>query len=184
MSFTISETASGPRLSSDQRLSADVDFEAIIRDLATRGSSLFQAVKAAPVAARQIPEESRDILVRTCINGSETINTAKPSDWIVTSLDIDARPMQDRQGMKNVYVVKDDRFHTIYDLSAHSTEDGIICHPKGEKPIDVLAFPGGFDIVAPWGERQQASSGVIVRKAGDVYGIHIEAFQKTYRICD
>ena len=39
---------------------------------------------------------------------------------------------------------------------------------------------GGFDIVAPWGERMAAESGFLILNGDDVYGAHRDAFHRSY----
>ena len=49
-----------------------------------------------------------------------------------------------------------------------------------EAPVEVIEFRGGFDIVAPWGERQRRSKGYLLLNRGEVYGIYEPIFDKTY----
>jgi hypothetical protein len=46
--------------------------------------------------------------------------------------------------------------------------------------VDAIRLPGGFDIAAPWGERQQAPSGYLILSGGEVYGNNAETFAATY----
>ena len=61
-----------------------------------------------------------------------------------------------------------------------SNDFGRVCRAKGT--VDAVAFAGGFEILAPWGERQRAAAGYIVRNGTDVYGIEERAFDATYEI--
>lgn len=164
-----------PRLTSSAKLSAEADFEAAAADLARLGSPVFRARKVAYVAARRATSREP---VETRYNGKETHNTAEPGDWIVTNMDADRRLLRDRDGNANTYVIPAATFATLYDRDTGATDFGDIFKAKGV--VDAVALPGGFDIVAPWGERQQAPAGYLVRNGADVYGIHAEAFDKTY----
>ena len=46
--------------------------------------------------------------------------------------------------------------------------------------MSALSLPGGFDIVAPWGERQTGASGYLLLNGDEVYGISRDAFEATY----
>ena len=39
-------------------------------------------------------------------------------------------------------------------------------------------FPGGFDIMAPWGRRQATASGYLISNGPEVYGSSKEAFEE------
>jgi hypothetical protein len=164
-----------PRLVASTRLSADADFDRLAADLERYGSARFRARKVAFVAARQAAAPER---IETRFNGKETENTATPGDWIVTNMDADRRILLDREGHSNTYVILAASFPVLYDRDTGDTEFGAVYKAKGV--VDAVALPGGFDIMAPWGERQRAPAGYLVRNGADVYGIHGEAFEKTY----
>ncbi len=42
--------------------------------------------------------------------------------------------------------------------------------------MSALPLPGGFDILAPWGERQTGASGYLLLNGDEVYGSSHEAF--------
>jgi hypothetical protein len=46
--------------------------------------------------------------------------------------------------------------------------------------VDAIRLPGGFDIAAPWGERQRVPSGYLILNGSEVYGSNAEAFRATY----
>ena len=50
--------------------------------------------------------------------------------------------------------------------------------------VEALLFKGGFDILAPWNERQVGPSGYLLKNGDDVYGIEKSTFGKTYLIVD
>ncbi len=55
---------------------------------------------------------------------------------------------------------------------------GKVYRPKGV--VTALRFRGGFDILAPWGERQVAPAGYLILNGADVYGNNAETFEATY----
>jgi len=142
MAFEILTRSSGPRLVAKRVLRPDTDFDAIADKVSEFGIKPFRAIKSAPVAARRVPENRPSFKVVTHYNGVETRNVAKPGDWIVTSLDLNERIMRDAQGHKNVYVIKPENFDRIYERRNAANEDGLICYPTGEKPLDVIYFFG------------------------------------------
>jgi hypothetical protein len=172
MIFSITAAASGKaRLESDARLLPE-HFWAIAAQLSQRP---IQARKIGYVAAR--PAGRRET-VETRWNGTETTNTAEPGDWIVTSLSPRREPLRDRDGSLNIYVIAADGFRDLYEPTAGRSEHGAIYRPKGV--VEALYLPGGFDIVAPWGERQQAPAGYLLLRSEEVYGNNVETFKTTY----
>lgn len=118
--------------------------------------------------------------IETLWNGKETTNTAKAGDWIVTNLNVDKKPILDGGGNANTYVVTPEKFSLLYEENEGENEFGRIYKPKSI--VDVILFPGGFDIIAPWGERQKADAGYLVLNGRDVYGNNSETFDATYEI--
>ena len=78
----------------------------------------------------------------------------------------------------NTYVVPADRFPSLYELTEGHNEYGDVYRAKGV--VDAIELPGGFDIVAPWGEQQQAPAGYLVLNGEEVYGNNAETFATTY----
>jgi hypothetical protein len=172
MTFRITAAESGEaRLEADARLQPG-EFRAIADQLR---QSPRRARKVGYVAARQT---QRHEAVETRWNGKETTNMAQPGDWIVTSLSPKQEPLRDRDGSVNTYVVAADRFDSLYEASADRNEHGTIYRAKGV--VDTIELPGGFDIVAPWGERQQAPAGYLILNGDEVYGNNAETFSATY----
>jgi hypothetical protein len=162
----------GPRLFSDTKLTPD-DFRAIAKDLGTKP---FAARKSGLISARTA---ERDEKVETLWNGKETINTARPGDRIVTNLDAHGVPLVDRDGHHNVYVVKADKFVTLYELGDTTSPLGQTYRARGT--VEAIAFPGGFEILAPWGEKQIAGNGFLILNNADVYGNNAETFNASYQ---
>ena len=161
----------GPRLISDAKLSA-ADFRAVGKKANTPP---FVARKSGLIAARTA---TRDERVETHWNGKETTNTARPGDRIVTNLDARGEPLVDRDGNHNIYVIKADAFITLYDLA--DTPEILVATYRARATVEAIEFPGGFDIIAPWGERQTADRGYLLLNGADVYGNHTETFEASY----
>lgn len=175
-SFTIEHTGSArhPRLVAPARLTPS-DFDAIAVAL---GASPMRARKVAPVAARRVESEQ---VVLTHWKGEETHNTARPGDWIVTSLNRQFLPLRDGANQVNRYVLKPEKFAEIYERAAgENVEHGAHFRPTGV--VDALPFPGGFDIEAPWGERQTGTAGYLMRSGTDVYFNEKVTFEETYEV--
>ena len=95
--FTIEKT--GPQHSNDRLIANAVLNEADFRAIARRlDAKPMQARKTTPIAARQATAGER---IETHWNGSETINTAKPGDWIATTLTADGQVLRDDDGHAN-----------------------------------------------------------------------------------
>jgi hypothetical protein len=161
----------------DIRLEADAvltpaDFDRIASE---PGRRRLRARKIGFVAARQAAEPE---VVETRWNGSETTNRARIGDWIVTSLDPQQQPLRDGGGHTNTYVVPAEGFADLYQLTGAQSGLGDVFRAKAV--VDAIALPGGFDIVAPWGERQTAPSGYLLCNGTDVHGNHAETFEATY----
>ena len=45
-----------------------------------------------------------------------------------------------------------------------------------------MPLPGGFDILAPWGERQTGAAGYLLLNGTEVSGSSWDAFAETYEI--
>jgi len=165
------------RVVSDSGISA-AEFDRLASDL---GSPPRRARKTGLVAARRVKRAQR---VETRWNGKETENRAVPGDWIVTALAADGSPLRDGAGELNVYVIKADRFGTLYEpvADAAETADGAVF--RARELVDALRVEGGFSILAPWGEMQRANDGWLLRSGSDVYGNHRETFAETYALLD
>ena len=165
------------RVMADAQISGSEDFEALAEEAAQLGVACVNARKVGYVSARQADHEEE---VMTLVDGTETRNVARVGDWIVTNMDANQNVLRDGDGQVNSYVIRRDRFGELYEPTGTRNEFGNVHRAKGI--VDAIAFAGGFDIVAPWGERQRAEAGYIVRKGGDVYGVHWRAFEATYEI--
>jgi hypothetical protein len=172
MVFHITAAVSGKaRLESDERVLAE-HFAAIAAKLR---QTPVRARKIGWVAARRA---SRRETVETRWNGTETTNTAQPGDWIVTNLSPQQEVLRDSQGTVNSYVITADRFPSLYEPAGGRNEYGAIYRAKGV--VEAIHLPGGFDIVAPWGERQQAPAGYLLLNGEEVYGNDVGTFATTY----
>jgi hypothetical protein len=163
----------------DARLEADAvlspeDFAGIAKEL---GSPPRKARKIGFVAARRT---SSPEAVETRWNGKESVDRARAGDWIVTNLNPQKEPLRDRDGHLNTYVILADRFMNLYEPAGTHGELGTIY--RARNVVDVLSLPGGFDIVAPWGERQTAPAGYLIWSGPDVYGNNAQTFAATYEL--
>ena len=164
-------TAAGARLKADAVLTPQ-EFQEIATWLKQRA---FRARKTGLVAARTALQTEQ---VETRWNGKETKNTARPGDRIVTSLDVTGTPLVDRDGHRNVYVIKPETFVATYEITDVRYELGPTYRSLAE--VHALHFPGGFEIVAPWGETQRAADGYLLLNGADVYGNNADTFRQTY----
>ena len=165
------------RVGGNARLEADAiltpaDFARIAEEL---GQTPVRARKVGYVAARKATASER---VETRWNGKETTNTARPGDYIVTNLSPQRQPLRDDDGYINDYVIAADRFPTLYEPTSDTSEQGAIYRAKGV--VSALPLPGGFDILAPWGERQTGASGYLLLNGDEVYASSAGAFDATY----
>jgi hypothetical protein len=170
--FTVNtKAAGGPRLTARTKLTPD-DFRAVaisvgVPPFAARKSGLISAVAA-----------TRDKKVETRWNGKETVNTARRGDRIVTNLDANGKPLVDRDGNHNVYVIKADTFDKLYELA--DTPEIVVATYRARGTVAAIALPGGFEILAPWGETQLADRGYLILNGPDVYGNNADTFEATY----
>lgn len=135
------------------------------------------AQKMGFVTARQAETVER---VTTLYEGHETSNTANVGDWIVTNMTPGGTALRDSSGRLNTYVIAADAFERLYEATHRQLELGSLYSARGT--VSVLKLPGGFDILAPWKERQKAKAGYLIRNGDEVYGIEKSVFHRTYDI--
>ena len=150
------------------------DFEQLAERLSLRPR---HARKIGLIVARRATAPER---VATRWNGSETTNVAQPGDWTVTNLSAQLEPLRDRDGHPNTYVITSARFPELYELATIETAFGPAY--RARSVVLALKLPAGFDIIAPWGERQQAPSGYLISNGHEVYGNNTETFEASYEI--
>ncbi len=150
------------------------DFQNIAHDL---NRPPLEAKKTALVAAVQV-ETLTEVI--TYWNGKETTNEAQVGDWIVTTLDASEEPLRDNAGNKNRYIVEQAKFPCLYLDTGRVGENGRVFESRGA--VKALFFEGGFEIEAPWGEKQSADSGYLLLNGEEVYGNAKETFESTYRL--
>jgi hypothetical protein len=161
------------RFTADQKLTRR-DFEQLAVKLSAEP---IRARKIGFVAAAQTTAARR---IDTQWNSKETSNTANPGDWVATNLSPQQVPLRDSDGNLNTYVIPAARFPVLYEPTGIAGELGDVYKPKAL--VLALHLPGGFDIVAPWGERQQADSGYLLLNGDEVYGNNAETFEATYEV--
>lgn len=162
-------------LAASRKLNED-DFYAIAKEL---GRDPIRARKIGFVAARKA-EDSEE--VETLWNGSETTNTASPGDWIVTNLSPTREVIRDKDGNENTYVISAKKFPKLYEETDDENEFGQVY--KAKNVVEAIFLSGGFEIVAPWGQKQFADVGYLLSNNGDIYGNNEQTFKKTYEILD
>ena len=178
-----------PRLVSAEKLTPN-DFRTICDHLREYGYTCERARKIGFAAAKQATAPT---VVHTIYNQKETVNEAKPGDWIVVNMEgsfsrfqpgvhkVDNYLIIDAAGNKDTYVIAAARFPELYEETEHTSKEGLVYRSKST--VDAVKVPGGFDILAPWGERQRRDAGYIVCNGREeVYGILDEVFERTYLI--
>jgi hypothetical protein len=60
------------------------------------------------------------------------------------------------------------------------TEFGPIYLPKGV--VEAIHLSGGFEILAPWGQKQQSPDGYLLLNGTEVYGNDKNTFEATYAV--
>jgi hypothetical protein len=98
----------------------------------------------------------------------------------VTNLTAERRLLRDRQGYVNSYVVRVRRFAKLYQPTDGKTRFGAIYQAKSL--VSAIRLRGGFDIKAPWGERQRARAGYLLLNGTEVYGSNATTFAATYQV--
>jgi hypothetical protein len=162
-----------PRLESEAVLQ-EADFRAIARSLA---EPVIRARKTGLISARRARTYET---IETHWNGIETTNTARPGDWIVTNLTAKGRVLRDREGHVNAYVISGKRFPELYAPAQSRAQFGATYRAKSV--VSAIRLRGGFDIKAPWGERQRARAGYLLLSGKDVYGCNAATFAATYEV--
>ncbi|HXF52884.1 MAG TPA: hypothetical protein VNK52_02060 [Hyphomicrobiaceae bacterium] len=148
------------------------------REVAARlGQPIIRARKIGFVAARKAQE--RETVV-TRWNGQETRNTAEPGDWVVTNLSADKKVLRDKDGNTNTYVIRASKFPSLYEPLTDGTAFGALFKARGQ--VEAIYLSGGFDIQAPWGQKQTSRVGYLLLNAGEVYGNHKDTFEATYEV--
>lgn len=156
-----------------ERLSKSV-FHAIAAEM---GQPPLMAVKIAPVAVTRV---RGPCCLETRWMSERTINEAQEGDWLVTSLDAGGRPLRDRRGALNSYIIGNPHFLEIYERAPGECELGPLFRSK--QWVEAIYFNGGVDILAPWGQRQTLGEGYLLCKGDRVYGNERASFETTYRI--
>jgi len=101
----------------DARLEADIVLTPAIFNASAEelGSPPVRARKIGYVAMRKAASSE---VIETRSNGAETTNTARVGDFIVTNLSPERKPLRDRDGHLNVYVIEAARFADLYEPAA------------------------------------------------------------------
>ncbi len=167
----------GPGEANARLVAQGVLSPAEFRQIAEKASRCVRARKIGFVAARKAAKRQ---VVETRWNGTETTNTARRGDWIVTNLSPEQKPLRDAEGRLNTWVIPPERFASLYEPTGKKGEGKLGAVYRATSIVEAILFPGGFDIMAPWGERQTAASGYLICNGDAVYGNHAEPFEATY----
>ncbi len=147
-------------------------------------ADIAAALGVAPIRARKIGfVAARKAKVRTEIetrwNGKESSITAEPGDWIVYQYDAGARThARRRRTFERLRHLAQISFRSLYTRDKGTTNEGSIY--RAVSKVEALFFPGGFEIMPPWGETQRADAGYILLNGDEVYGNAKETFEATY----
>jgi hypothetical protein len=141
------------------------------------GRKPIKARKVGFVAARKAEQTET---IETRWDGKESTDTARVGDWIVTNLTPDKEILRDKRGHENTYVIKAGTFPQIYDAVAGENEYGRFF--KSKSVVEAVYLSGGFDVLAPWGQKQIAPVGYLLLNGEDVYGNNVRTFDATYEI--
>jgi hypothetical protein len=141
------------------------DFKRISTRLGTVG---IRARKVAFVAARTARHREH---ITTHWNGKETTNSARPGDFIVTTLTRRRTVLRDKRGNPNQYVIKARTFRKLYGTAPGKNRFGKFFQSRR-----------GFDIMAPWGQRERARRGYLLLNGNTVYGNNAQTFEATYNL--
>ena len=159
------------RLVATERLGSG-DFTDIAAAL---GETPRRARKTGFVSARVATQQQT---IETQWNGKETTAVAEPGDWIATNMSADGKILRDASGDANTYVITAAKFPDLYERDEGKTEFGDVYRARGA--VEALFFPGGFEILALWGEIQRADAGYFLLNGDEVYGNNKETFEATY----
>lgn len=143
---------------------------------AALGTKAFRAVKTGFVTARIAQHRE---YIETRWNGMETEATAEPGDAIVTNVSPERQILRDGEGHANTYVIRKDKFPSLYEPDGTTCELGAIFRSKVS--VKALYFSGGFELMAPWGEMQTASDGYLIQNGDELYGNNKTTFDATYQ---
>jgi hypothetical protein len=150
------------------------EFKRIARQL---GITPIRARKVAFVAARCAKKAET---IDTYWNGKETTNIARRGDWIATSLTRRKTILRDKRRNANTYVIKAATFEKLYEKTKGKNRFGR--YFKSKSVVTAIYLSAGFDIVAPWGQRERAPKGYLVINGKEIYGNNAAIFEATYEV--
>lgn len=170
-----------PRIESHERLTSE-HFERIVDELGRRKIQVLRGVRRVGKISARKAEKAEE--VKTRCDGPQSNVKARRGDWIATTLDDNLMPILDRQGEKNIYVIKAKLFDILY-VQIPNGQPGFYA-PRAVNIADAIEISGGIDIVAPWGDRQRMKECWLVRKSNgtlrheEIYGVAMTHFEITY----
>lgn len=161
-----------------------VDTKTYVQELQKNSAETVKAEKFGAIIAKQVTEETP---VKVNANGHENDEIAHPGEWVVTHADLDTgKPVLDKNGETNSWVIKDDVIHKKYDME-NISEDGFV-KPKGGMQT-FIKTDKDIAILPPWEpegstnyQHLKAGSYINITNPNDMYGIEPEKFKETYAI--
>lgn len=161
-----------------------VDIKEYVDELLSQGVEPFEAEKFARIAARpgivgeQVITWSVDENGNPIIERDSTVkldeNTNQPG-WVVTKLDENNKPLLDKNGHDNTWIVPDSKFKQKYEMD---NQEGIY-KPTGniQKFIEIKD-----NIILNGSEMKVATGGFInITDPNNMYGVSSRDFADTYR---
>lgn len=139
------------------------------------GTKAFRATKTGFVAARIAHHREH---IETRWDGKETEAMAEPGDAIVSNVSPDRQILRDAEGHANTYVIRREKFPELYEPDGTTCDLGDIFRSK--VTVKALYLPGGFELMAPWGQMQRADDGYLIQNGNEVYGNNKVTFDLTY----
>ena len=175
---TMSEPPGAQRLIADHQLTP-ADFHELAKklDIPVQNARKIGFVAAIKASKKQT--------VVTLWNGKESQIIAHPGDWVVTNLAPDQSVLRDDDHNLNQYAIGKGKFPQLYErFTGANTENTYGDLYRAISQVEALFLPGGFEILAPWGETQRADAGYLLLSGDEVYGNHKETFDLTYEVLD
>ncbi len=137
----------------------------LINKLINDGTPIIQAIKISYVKAYQATKEEKIITILRN-QTTETQNTAKPSDWIITNPDGEQHIVTNENFMKKYIATKNGYFKATDNV---------------QKFIEI---PFDISFICAWDEKQFIAKGGMlnISNLDDIYGVAKDEFRKNYQI--
>lgn len=160
-------------------------YEYVKEGLATGKLVPFEAEKFARIMARQgtigetviswsVDSEGKELKEKEAVVELDK-ETQKPG-WVVTKLDENGYPVEDKNGHLNQWIIADSVFKKKYELDTKDTYK-----PTGA--IQIFVEIKDNIVLEQWGSEMQIAAGgfINITNVGDMYGISARDFNDTYK---